>query len=316
METTDMDGLREACNTCNQSLRGLVGEGGLMPYPRFLVRVAAFVGVLGAVFLGGLARNDSALAGGAGGMAAMSVDMDITGNQATALGSNNTCVQANAGDSVTFDVTALGIPVAAPITAFGFRLDYDGGNLVVTAENAQYLLAAAPNSSVADVSDLPPDSDGQFYAAALDTDTVAAESGSGVLMRLTVEVDAGAPDGLYALTLGEAAHIDPQNDVYPPNVINDGAIAVGQACPTAFGDVDCSTSIGSVDALKVLRFGAALSVSQTEPCVDLGVALPNGELQGDVDCSNAVNSVDALKLLRHSAALSVTQTEPCPDIGT
>jgi hypothetical protein len=40
-----------------------------------------------------------------------------------------------------------------------------------------------------------------------------------------------------------------------------------------FGDVDCSGSVTSVDALKVLRFVALLSVSQTEPCPDIGAGL-------------------------------------------
>jgi hypothetical protein len=69
-----------------------------------------------------------------------------------------------------------------------------------------------------------------------------------------------------------------------------------------------------VDALKVLRHVVSLSVTQEEPCDDIGTGGP--PLQGDVDCSNAVNSVDALKVLRHVASLSVTQNEPCDDIGT
>jgi hypothetical protein len=71
----------------------------------------------------------------------------------------------------------------------------------------------------------------------------------------------------------------------------------------------------------VLRFAAALAVSQTEPCTDIGVGPvpPVGGLQGDVDCSggaNAVNSVDALKLLRFAAGLSVSQGPGCPLIGS
>jgi hypothetical protein len=86
--------------------------------------------------------------------------------------------------------------------------------------------------------------------------------------------------------------------------------------PNAFGNVDCGGTISSVDALKLLRYNAALSYSQTEPCTDIGVALPNGEFQGDVNCSNLVNSVDALLVLRYVAGLSVGQVEPCPDVGS
>jgi len=86
-----------------------------------------------------------------------------------------------------------------------------------------------------------------------------------------------------------------------------------------FGDVDCDAEVDPVDALRVLRHSAELSVIQTEPCEDIGIdTLPNGEIQGDVDCSNSVNSVDALNILRYTIALSVSQFEPpaCPDIGT
>jgi hypothetical protein len=46
----------------------------------------------------------------------------------------------------------------------------------------------------------------------------------------------------------------------------------GGAAPP-FGDVDCSNGVNLVDALKVLRHVAQLTVSQTEPCPDIGDAL-------------------------------------------
>jgi len=82
-----------------------------------------------------------------------------------------------------------------------------------------------------------------------------------------------------------------------------------------FGDVDCSNTVNAVDALKVLRKNAGLSVAQSEPCTDIAVALPNGKLQGDVDCGGAVNAVDSLKLLRFGAGLAVSQAAGCPLIG-
>jgi hypothetical protein len=67
----------------------------------------------------------------------------------------------------------------------------------------------------------------------------------------------------------------------------------------------------------VLRYGAGLSVTQTEPCPDIGIELHvSGFVQGDVDCNKVTNSVDSLKLSRFAAGLSVTQFEPCPDIGS
>ncbi|MCH8815613.1 MAG: PD40 domain-containing protein [Chloroflexi bacterium] len=42
------------------------------------------------------------------------------------------------------------------------------------------------------------------------------------------------------------------------------------AAPDLFGDVDCDDDVDSVDALKILRSVAAFSVTQNEPCVDIG----------------------------------------------
>ena len=40
--------------------------------------------------------------------------------------------------------------------------------------------------------------------------------------------------------------------------------------PDLFGDVDCDDDVDSVDALKILRSVAAFSVTQNEPCTDVG----------------------------------------------
>jgi hypothetical protein len=79
------------------------------------------------------------------------------------------------------------------------------------------------------------------------------------------------------------------------------------------GDVDCNGDVSSVDALKELRHVAQLSVSQNEPCPNIGEDVAS--VWGDVDCSGEVTSVDALKVLRYVAQLGYSQTEPCPDIG-
>ena len=69
-----------------------------------------------------------------------------------------------------------------------------------------------------------------------------------------------------------------------------------------------------MDSLKVLRFVIGLSVSQTEPCPDIGSEV--AFLFGDVDCDGDIDAVDFLKVLRFVIGLSVSQTEPCSDIGS
>jgi hypothetical protein len=89
----------------------------------------------------------------------------------------------------------------------------------------------------------------------------------------------------------------------------------------ARGNVDCSTGanpVSSVDALKVLRHVAQLSVSQTEPCPDIGqvlVAINNGNVQGDINCDDNITAVDALFILRFVALLNVNLPQGCPPIG-
>jgi hypothetical protein len=79
------------------------------------------------------------------------------------------------------------------------------------------------------------------------------------------------------------------------------------------GDVDCNGAVNSVDALKVLRSVAQLSVVREAGCPVIGANVP--PLFGDVDCSNGVSSVDALKILRFVASLPVEQSDSCTRIG-
>ena len=45
-----------------------------------------------------------------GGMDAMSIDMNVAGNTATSLGTRQSCAEVAPGGTLTFDVTAQGIP--------------------------------------------------------------------------------------------------------------------------------------------------------------------------------------------------------------
>jgi Tol biopolymer transport system component len=101
----------------------------------------------------------------------------------------------------------------------------------------------------------------------------------------------------------------------------DGDMA-GDACDApGSGNVDCSgpvSGVNAVDALWVLRWGAGLSVAQSEPCLDIGTARalapPDDWKLGDTNCSGLVNSVDALLILRANAGLSTNIPGGCPAI--
>jgi len=96
----------------------------------------------------------------------------------------------------------------------------------------------------------------------------------------------------------------------------DGDIA-GDACDAAgTGNVDCNQAINAIDALKVLRYSASLSVVQSEPCTDIGDPIGSGFDQGNVDCSGGnPNAIDALKILRAVAQLTVSSSCVDPVIG-
>ncbi|HUF54339.1 MAG TPA: hypothetical protein VMR52_11285 [Dehalococcoidia bacterium] len=100
----------------------------------------------------------------------------------------------------------------------------------------------------------------------------------------------------------------------------DTATPTATAAPEGllWGDVDCSGGVDPVDALKLLRHDAGLSVAQGPDCPPIGDPVDVGdgeELWGDIDCSDGVHPVDALKVLRFDAGLVVQRPAGCPDPG-
>jgi hypothetical protein len=149
------------------------------------------------------------------------------------------------------------------------------------------------------------------------------ESGSGVLLRLTLDIAPGAPAGAYPLNLDPAGtgHTDPNNVAHAPQALHGGVLAAGISCadvptptptptPPAFpkGDLNCDNQVTSVDALFILRHVALLNVTLPPGC-------PPISQSGDMNCDNAVTSVDALLILRHVALLNVPLPGNCPPIG-
>jgi hypothetical protein len=68
-----------------------------------------------------------------------------------------------------------------------------------------------------------------------------------------------------------------------PQMDTDGDMAGDECDDPGSGNVDCSAppnGVSSVDALEVLRHNASLSVTQNEPCLDIGQMLPFGRGNG------------------------------------
>jgi hypothetical protein len=188
--------------------------------------------VLGVFMLAALISSRSAGASHAGGMDAMSIDMDIAGNTGTSLGPLDTCIEVSADGSVVLDVTAEGIPASNPMIGFSFELSFPANVATVVSADPEFLLASAPGSSVFDVNDPVPDSDGTWNSAAADVGVgLGPDSGSGVLARveLLIDTDADTPN-VWPLTLNFNAHIDPANAALIPDVTRSALLAVGTSC--------------------------------------------------------------------------------------
>jgi len=75
--------------------------------------------------------------------------------------------------------------------------------------------------------------------------------------------------------------------------------------PMIVGDVNCDFTVGSTDALGILRVVASLG------------ELPGCELSADVDCDGEITSRDALEILLYVVSLPQPPQGPgCPPIGT
>lgn len=303
------------------------------------MRISALTFILASAALVGLALfstdSRSADAGGGGPADAISIDLDTTGNAANELGERESCIEVEAGVDVVFDITIEGVPAFVDnppvgvygaedsdgINSFSANLNFDSSAMGVAAADAsQTIIGVNAGSSVFDASDAVPDASSPWIASALDTGAAALESGDGILTRVTVAVDADAPDGAYELTLTDAAHgtIDP---FYIPEDINNGTIAVGISCeevPTpgpgiTKGDNQCDSDVDAVDALQGLRFVAGLPTVQEAGCPLIGSDFAS--IFGDVDCDDDVDAVDSLRILQFIASIPVSLPAGCPPIG-
>jgi len=120
------------------------------------------------------------------GATTIGIDADPTqspANTATSLGSIEACISVATNDTFTIDIFITDV---IDLLAWGTYLQYDGSMVNVTAINVQMFQAANPGSSVFNVSDSTPDSDGLYYAGAAELAEGKEDSGSGVLARLTL----------------------------------------------------------------------------------------------------------------------------------
>jgi hypothetical protein len=166
------------------------------------------------------------------GMQAMSIDLDIAGNDATSLGARDGCLEVAPGQTVVFDITAEGIPVDYPMLAFHTVLGFAGA-LTVESYDLEFLLAASPGSQIYDPTiggEYPPGTRAFEAVDISDLMTIPPEFGSGVLVRITATVNGGVQPGSHVLTLKEAVHIGPTNQTPLASTVNGAVLVVGGSC--------------------------------------------------------------------------------------
>jgi hypothetical protein len=95
----------------------------------------------------------------------------------------------------------------------------------------------------------------------------SSPDGDLVSLCLKMPLEAGSPPGPVVAT------VDPN----PGRGCVTGTITTPPPTPTPppkWGDVDCSGTINSIDALKILRYSAGLTYTRPPGCPDLGAAYP------------------------------------------
>ena len=167
-------------------------------------------------------------------MDAMWPDMGPSGNTATAIGDRQDCVQLAPGAVVLVDIVARKVPASNRDDRLPVQAQLLSAALTVLTQNSNFMLAANSGSSLFNLSDPLPDDnlDNDWDASLLDTGPASPESGSGVLDRLAIQVDAGAPAGLYPLTLTNNGHLGADSLLATPDLTYAGSIAVGVPCDT------------------------------------------------------------------------------------
>jgi len=122
---------------------------------------------------------------------AVGIDADPAGNDATSLGAIDDCLSVASGS--TFDVDIF-VTDVNELAGWQATFIYDPSVVILTDAKVDLFLATDPNSSITNLSEYMPDSDGQYLFAVGDLrQREGGEDGSGVLARVTLEaVGAGA----------------------------------------------------------------------------------------------------------------------------
>jgi len=175
----------------------------------------------------------------------LGVDAQPHGNDSTILGPIDPCVSVAVGQTFDMDIFIIDVQ---NLLAWEIYLEYDPDILEVIDRDVLMFQQANPGSSVYDVSDALPDSDGLYRVAAADTaDPPSPDSGSGVLTRLTFRAlsTGTSVSALAYRDLNNDGHVDQgpflrdveghpigasDEDTLFDGTVFDAQVAVGEPC--------------------------------------------------------------------------------------
>ena len=275
------------------------------------------------------------------------VDVITSGNSATQIGDIDECVVVDVGDTVEVDI---GVMSVVGLAAWETTLVFDQSVLEVVASDARMLLITEPGSKVTVQSDLEPPTafypTGGFFIGAADGSPNAAESGSGILARVTfraiapgvsaasmpqLDLDGNGTTDKGARLLGPGGESDPIGDVNGDNFfdgpVQNGRIAVEAGCtpttdeptdpPTPQPATPTATPGAPTATATPTAAGATASPTGSGSPIDATTtpSAQNSVAWGDANCSGQLNPVDSLLTLRHDAGLGI-DTGACPAMGT
>ena len=133
----------------------------------------------------------------------LGIDADPSGNTATSLDSVQVCTSTSSGSSTDID---LFITDVTDLLGWGTYINYDPALINITSINVNMFQAADGCSNLLNASDPTPDSDGSFYASAVDLNAPPCQdSGSGVLARISISA---LNSGITDLTISNPSLTD------------------------------------------------------------------------------------------------------------
>jgi len=178
----------------------------------------------------------------------IAVDLNTAGNEGKTLGTLDSCLSVNQGDTFDVDVTVRGIPpissnFAFGLAGFGINLNFDPKVVHTIGVNGKQMIQSASTFEFkaanyvfgGDANDFPGTSGDTRYDL---VDLGKQDTfGDGVLARFTFQavgpgnttltMDSQLEGTPYPVTFGR---VGPDLLIYPVSTLQNGRIAVGQPC--------------------------------------------------------------------------------------